>query len=359
MGIKYFIKLYTKDHILIDELYLLSNISFTKTLNGLGNMEFNIPVEYLNEKKLELILGQHIELYKIENNKEEIVWYGVINSPAPNGSDINCISLGYATLLQNRTFTDIELNNENKFNKTFYNKQYGALIFTLIRQINNIYNTGIELNECIDSELRTDRIINWDDDLYAKIQEFIEASNCYFTIDKDRRFNFYNKIGEDKSEYYEINDYNIVGNWNYSIDCTQIANVVSARVVYKEDDVTNVLTSSKLDLDSINTYGRREKTLDVNDTRLQSTLDKQCEETLNLYKDPLVSCDVEVSISDTFNIFDIEPGDYVKLNSDKNNLNMNIRVLEYTTDLTTNTVKITLGNSIFRENKPNIYRYKL
>ncbi|MDU4326684.1 MAG: phage tail protein [Clostridium celatum] len=357
MDIKYFIKLYNKEHELIDELYLLSNINYTKTLNGLWNMECSIPITYLNERRMELILGQHIELYRIINNNEELLWYGVINSPAPFGNDVQCISFGYASLLQNRTFTDIEINSENEFKKTFYNKSYGDLIFILISEINNIADTGIILNNCIDTDLRTDRVISWDDDLYDKIQEFIEASNCYFNIDKDRKFNFYNSIGEDKSEYYEINDYNIVGSWDYTIDQTQIANVINARVVFVEDSITNVLISSKSDMNSINRYGRREMVLPVNDIRLQETLDKQCEESLALYKDPLVSCTVEVSISDTFNIFDIDPGDYVKLNSSKNNLNMKIRVLEYTVNLVTNTVVITLGNSIFRENKLAIYRY--
>ena len=69
MDIKYFIKLYTKQHELIDELYVLSNLSFSKTLNGIGNFTFNSPIKYLSEKKIELILNLHIELYKIENNK--------------------------------------------------------------------------------------------------------------------------------------------------------------------------------------------------------------------------------------------------------------------------------------------------
>ena len=193
--------------------------------------------------------------------------------------------------------------------------------------------------------------------LYDKIQEFIEDSNCYFTIDKDRKFNFYNEIGRDKSEYYEINDYNIIGSWDYSIDQTEIFNVINARVVYKEGDVTTVLMSSKKDDESIKLYGYREKALSVNDIKLQETLDKQVEEELSRYKEPLVSCNCEIAINDTFNIFDIEPGDYIKLNSEVNNINVKIRVLEYTVNLKTNTVKISLGNAIFRENKPKIYRY--
>lgn len=357
MDIKYFMKLYDKEHKIIDEFYLFSDISYTKTLNGIGNMEFKIPIRYLAQKGIELTLGQHIELYIIVKGVEQLLWFGVVNSPIPSFNDINCFCLGYACLLQNRNFTEIELNKDDEWKKTYYSKKYGELIFSLINYINLIYKTGIQTGKLKETSLVTDRVINWDDDLYDKIQEFIEDSKCYFTIDKDRNFNFYNSIGEDKSDYYEINDYNIIGSWDYAIDQTQIANVINARVVYKDDDITTVLMSSKKDDESIKLYGYREKTLSINDIKLQETLDKQVEEELNAYKEPLVSCNCEIGINDTFNIFDIEPGDYIKLNSEVNNINIKIRVLEYTVDLKKNTVKISLGNAIFRGNKPKIYRY--
>lgn len=357
MDIKYFMKLYNKNHEIIDELYLTSDISYTKTLNGIGKMEFKTPIRYLSEKGIELTLGQHIELYRIIKGVEYLLWFGVINSPAPSSNDINCLCLGYAYLLQNRNFTEIELNPDNEWKKTYFSKKYGDLIFNLINYINTTYETGIQTGELKETALITDRIINWSDDLYDKIQEFIEDSKCYFVIDKDRRFNFYDEIGEDKSEYYEINDYNIIGSWDYSIDQTEIFNVINARVVYKDGDITNILISSKKDYESIKRYGYREKALSVNDIKLQETLDKQVEEELNAYKEPLVSCNCEIGINDTFNIFDIEPGDYIKLNSDVNNIDIKIRVLEYKVDLKKNTVKISLGNAIFRENKPKIYRY--
>lgn len=363
MGIKYYIKLYTRKHVFIDELYVLGNISYTKTLNGMGNMDFSIPIKYLKEKGIELALGQHVELYLIENNIENLLWYGVVNSPIPNGVDIQCTCLGYACLLQNRNFTYISIDSENEWKKTYYNKKYGDLIFELINQINIIYRTEIELGKLEDTTKVTDRVINWDDDLYDKIQEFIEDSNCYFDIDKDRRFNFYTSYGKDKSDYYEINDYNIIGAWNYSIDETQIFNCIHARTVYtekpedSEEDVTTILISDFKDDESIKNYGMREMVLTTSDIRLQETLDEQVKEALATYKDPLISCTVEVGICDSFNIFDINPGDYIKLNTEKYGLNIKIRVLEYTVNLNTNTVSMTLGNSIFREVMPNIYRY--
>ena len=364
MDIKYYFKLYTRNHEFIDELYIFSNVEYTKTLNGICNMTFNIPIRYLSKKNIELSLGQHIELYRIEDHKESLLWYGVVNSPSPQSGDINCTCLGYASLLQNRNFTYINIDSENEWKKTYYSKHYGDLIFELIDEINRIYHTGIYLGVNQDTNLITDRVINWDDDLYDKIQEFIEDSNCYFAIDKNRMFNFYNAIGEDKL-YYEITDYNILGQWDYTMDETQIYNVINARIFFEEnvegqeEPIKTILISHAEDINSINRYGRREKVSSAsNDIKLQETLDAQVKEELETYKNPLVSCNVKVGISDIFNIFDIEPGDYVTLNSEEKRINQKIRVLEYTVNLTENTVSISLGNSIFRDAKPQIYRFR-
>lgn len=364
MDIKYYFKLYTRNHEFIDELYIFSNVEYTKTLNGICNMTFNIPIRYLSKKNIELSLGQHIELYRIYGHKEYLLWYGVINSPSPQSCDINCTCLGYASLLQNRNFTYIDIDGENEWKKTYYSKHYGNLIFELIDEINGIYHTGIYLGVNQDTNLITDRVINWDDDLYDKIQEFVEDSNCYFTIDKNRMFNFYNTYGEDKL-YYEITDYNILGQWDYTLDETQIYNVINARIFYEEsvegqeEQVKTILISHAEDVNSINCYGRREKVSSASsDIKLQETLDAQVKEELETYKDPLVSCNVKVGISDIFNVFDIEPGDYVTLNSEEKRINQKIRVLEYTVNLTENTVSISLGNSIFRDAKPQIYRFR-
>ena len=50
-----------------------------------------------------------------------------------------------------------------------------------------------------------------------------------------------------------------------------------------------------------------------------------------------------------FNIYDIEPGDYINFNSNKYQYNGLIRVMEYEVDKINEKVKITIGNSIFRE----------
>ena len=45
MDIKYYFRLYDRHHEFIDELYIFSNIEYTKTLNGIRNMTFNTPIK--------------------------------------------------------------------------------------------------------------------------------------------------------------------------------------------------------------------------------------------------------------------------------------------------------------------------
>ena len=108
---------------------------------------------------------------------------------------------------------------------------------------------------------------------------------------------------------------------------TKIYNVINARIFFEEsiegqeEPIKTILISHAEDINSINRYGRREKVSSAsNDIKLQETLDAQVKEELETYKNPLVSCNVKVGISDIFNIFDIEPGDYVTLNSEEKSI---------------------------------------
>ena len=80
MDIKYYFKLYTKDHGFIDELYIFSGVEYTKTLNGIENMTFNIPINYLSQKEIEWLNNYHQNVNNVITNaatsltEDEITW---------------------------------------------------------------------------------------------------------------------------------------------------------------------------------------------------------------------------------------------------------------------------------------------
>lgn len=359
----FYLNLYSKDHDLLDspEIHIFSNLTYTKTLNGIGNLSFNTPINYIKNNEVELLSGMHIELIRVIDNKEECVWYGVIISTTPTGSDYSLVCYGYKELLNKRLFKDMfntATNANPLLSETYNDYTYGKLIFTLINKVNLIEHTGITLGANIDTNLLTTRIIKWNDDLGSKVDEFITDSSCYFHITRDRKFNFYNTFGENKSDFYEINDSNLLSTSNIIIDESTVYNRVYALNTYTDDnDIEHNLISLKEDINSINAYGLKEKELTVNDLREQSTIDQYTLNELNLCSQPSTTIQLTVAITDCFDIFDIEVGDVVNINSDKLNLYTPIKLLEFTVNLTQKSVSVTLGNTIVRENNYIKYKY--
>ena len=85
--------------------------------------------------------------------------------------------------------------------------------------------------------------------------------------------------------------------------------------------------------------------------------DQEVIEELKKVSSPIVNIELEVNITDDLDIFHIEPGDYIGIDSELLNLKGKYRVMEYTVDISNNTVKINLGNCIFRKNNIVSYRY--
>ena len=366
----FYFKLYNNQHELMEncEIHIFNNVSYTNTLNGLGDISFSSPTNYLNTNNIELISGMHIELMLVEGNIEKCIWYGVVVNVTVEGMDKMVVCSGYKELLNKRLFTDMLSNiptavakgEEPVLEDTYYDKTYGDLISRLINRINLISPTGIIMGKIVDTDLKTTRIINWNDDLGEKIDELITDCGCYFTIDRDRRFNFYKEYGENKSAYYEINDQNLISTSTFVIDDSSIYNSIYALNVYTpegENQATQYLLGTAKDEQSIQIYGLREMELSVNDLREQSSIDQYVQNELAKSSKPVVNITLEVGISDEFNIFDINVGDTINLNSNELNINTPIRVLEYTVDLNRMTVNITVGNTIFRDANYIKYRY--
>ena len=347
----YYLKLYDKNHQILDfpEIHVFNNLTYTHTLNGMENLSFTTPIAYCKKNNIELILGQHIELYKVVNGIETCIWWGVVGNPSNDAINVNVVCYGYIFLLSGRIFKNLF---DNGWTRIYEDVKYGKLTTNLISFVNSVQATGITLGTLEDGDLKTTREINWNDDLKAKIDELIEECNYCWTIGIDRKFNFYATYGTDKSDYYEINDYNLVNTSLSVIDYSNLYNRIYAMNEYTDDNGENVrLSSVKENAESIKTYGLREKELVVNDLRIQATMDAYVQKELDLCSNPSISLTLEVKICDQFNIYDISVGDYIYLNC-PNNLGMikKIRILEYTVDLAKTTVTVTVGNTLYKDN---------
>lgn len=360
----FYFKLYNQHHKLLDIIEIFNNLTYTKTLNGINQLSFSTPIPYLLKRNIELVLGQHIELYRVdENNVESLIWYGVVNSPAQNNGVVDCLCLGYASLLQNRNFLDIEYNSDEKdWVLDMPEMTYGTLIHNMLGRVNHIHSTGISIGKNVDTAIKTQRRVYAKDNLYDKLQEFVEDSKCYFEIDADRNLNFYSNYGIDKSNYYEINDYSIAGAFDFAISYNEIINVVNVRnVITRTNDnggqYDELISLQAKNDQSIDLYGYREHMLDIGSMTEIANIQSEMLNYLNTYREPLIALNTTVKICDTFNIFDINVGDMILINSETHNLCQKIRLLEYTVNVNSETVDINVGNGIIRPEPVKIYRY--
>ena len=375
---EFFLKIYTSDHIIIDEIYEITDLDYTFAINGIGKANISVPYYTKKTNQKNYKISNDIEIWRKVNKKkkkrikledekvtnefrtveisyydEELLWWGVIYNTIPEGANLKIECSGYAAKIENRLFNQY-INEGFKM----YRGTYDKVLFSMLKDINSYYDTGIKEGNYQYISLDTERKIEWNDNFYDKLNEFTTDSNYYWDIDSNRALNLYLKMGEDKS-YYEINDeVNVIDTLSINTS-SEIYNHIIAKNTYTEEesDVEVTLISEKKNQDSINLYGLRTKELSVNDIHIQETLDNYVQRELDKCSDPILNITVEVSNSGTFNIFDIKKGDLVTLNLNCLKLNSKIKIMEYTIHPKTLTATITLGNCYFRPNKPNMYRF--
>ena len=350
---EFFIKLYDKDHNILDEVYEICDLDYTFTVNGIGKARINVPYYTVKTNNKNYRHGNDIEIYRVIDNKEELLWWGVIYNTIPNQSTLEIECYGYIEKIKNRLFQSF-INEEFKM----YRGTYDKVIFSMLDTINSYYDCGIYRGTAQYNSLETERKIEWNNNFFDKLDEFTTDSNYYWDVDKDRKLNLSINIGSDKT-YYEINDeVNIVG--DVSINSSgEIYNHIIAKNTYTEEEsnVEITLISEKKNINSINLYGLKTKELSVNDIHIQDTLDTYVQRELEKCSNPLLNITLTVSNSGVFDIFDIKKGDLVSLKLKSINMDTKIKILEYTIKPKTLTADIVVGNCYFRPNKPNKYTF--
>ena len=370
---EFFLKLYNRQHELKDEIYLFSNLTYTNTLNSAGSMSFNVSANYLKDNNISINLGDHIELYRLYNNVEEVIWYGVVINPTNTDIDtLSVICAGYFALLENRMFKHlwdyaIRTGNMEYLEETYTNVTVGELCLSLLGTTNYYDQTGVTQGKNADySGVKTTRIIKYDDMLTDKITEFINDGKLYFYINANRELNIYSEYGEDKSNYYVIQDGNILDTSMYVMDYSQIKNQIYGLCQWTEevenedgttDNIERYITYIAEDKESIKNFGLKQYVMSLNELHEQDTLELYCNQELAKLSQPSINITLKVAISDELDIFDIKVGDYIALDSVTLGITQKLRVMEYIVDITTMTVDISLGNTIYRDSEIYQYRY--
>jgi len=290
----------------------------------------------------------HVELYK----NKVLQWAGVIVSRTFQGSDIVIQCYGYLWLLSKRRMVA----------KTYASMTCGALVTTVLNEINAIASTGLSVGTIETGSLNTERLVENTDIVSEKLLNWVDDGNYNLEVDANRDMNFYLSKGSLKSAYQIImsDDYsNIVG----TPDLGQVA-LDMANVIYSK---TDSLSQEYSDATSIGLFGRLEGTYSASSSIVnQATLDSYVTSELQRRAYPLYSAGLTIVDSAQCPFDDIEVGDTIPVSLEPYwGFTADMRILEIRHNVITDpsgadkdTRNLTLGSLVYRQAKPTKKIYK-
>ncbi|AGK97621.1 hypothetical protein [Clostridium pasteurianum] len=340
------IRIFNKDHVILDELSEYSNLTYTWTLNGLGSSEFDIPLSSSKSNEVNLRFKNHIEIID-ENNS--ITWGGIITDREFQDNKIHVSCYGYLGLLW-----------KHRMRATTYpNMSYGSLLQQMIIDTNTISLSGVSIGNIENGSLYTQRSFTNNDMLLDKVNEIIGDTNNNIEVDNNRNFNFYLHKGSDKS-YYTL-QYGTQGADNILVAPTLHTSILnSGNSIYSECTVdSNTLTSTAQDQTSIDTYGLIEDAYSApNNITDQSTLNNVVNGVLQREAYPINNITLSIKDSALCPYNNVFVGDTVNVYLRPYwEFEQKSRILEIKHNESNGLREITVGGSIFRNAKPQIKLY--
>ena len=335
-----YIKVYDRLHNVLDELYEISGLKPTRTLNGMGRLEFDVPLK--STKCTETNFGKRnlIEVYEDDVK----IWGGQISLIGFKDSKLHVSCYGYMSLLWKRRLRA----------KNYASQTYGSLFTNMLSDVNAIADTGVSLGNIASNALITQRSVKETDYILPKFQELAGDCNYDFDVDLDRKLNFYLRKGEDKTKYtlqYTGDGDNV----NVAPDLSR-SWMECANSIYSASDA---LTSTALNQSSIDEYGIMEGDYSASSgITTQSTLDNYVNGELQRRAFPADALTLSCIDSEQCPFSDIFVGDtitvyireYWEYRSPQ-------RILEITDDFDKNTREIVVGQTIYRPQPPNTKLY--
>lgn len=349
-----FVRIYSKDHEIIDELYRFAPPTYGWTLNDISTMDISFA---LNDPKCDPVtmqMGNHIELIDQSN---KIVWGGVVMGQSFEDVAIRLNCMDYGILLKYCRMRA----------KQYPNMEYGALIQTMIEDCRaaRAGNLGISIGEIATGALKTERKVDNSDFLWDKIKEYGDDANYDYGVDNNRAFYFCLRRGQDKPYYvleYGGDADNIIVSPSLARDILDLANEVYAEVSIPGEDGAEdtILTATAGNDQSIQTYGLFEGVCSINTgVTLQSTVDTSAYGDVQRRSIPADTISLTIRDSALCPFDDIEVGDRVTLHIVPYfDYTASVRILAMTHDESAGTRSITVGSTIFKPQPPTKRFYK-
>lgn len=362
----FYLKIYNKFHNILDEIHEFSNLSYTKTLNGVGKCGFSVPLNHAKTTINNYTLANHVEVYY----GSKLVWGGCMVQLDFGATDLTVGCYGYLEILNHRRLRG----------KTYPNMKYSELFKTVFRELDAIYPLQLIEGSFDDNCISTQRKVENKDMALDKFLKWCEDSNYYIEVSADRKFNF--ATVKERKTYYELIHGtseldNIVNAPSLSQSILEMSNNVYSESTSSEGEAKTIITVNadnsidkyelsettistiKKDDASITKYGLYEGVFNANNDIVKiETLNTYTNEELRKTSYPSNNISLEVANSSLCPIHELQVGDIVTVWL-KNYFNFKdeLRILEITINAEKNTASLVVGETLFKPTKPIKMRY--
>lgn len=331
------------------------DLQYGWTLDDIDTLTVSLALSSPKCTAVNTQFGNHIEL--VDKDSGAVVWGGVIVAHDFSGSAVKITASDYSVLLYYRRMRA----------KQYPAMDYGALMQQLIADTQAAradYAIGLAGYNIASGALQTTRLVKSTDFLWLKIKDFGDDANYDYWVGSDRAFNFSLRRGSDKPQYiaeWGGNRDNIISPPTLARNVKSLANSIYAESEVTGDDGTSTtLTSSAEDADSEALYGLYEGVFTPNDdVSVQSTLDTQVNGKLQRDHAPADSVDITMIDSTLCPFSELEVGDRITLHLIPYfDYSASVRILAMQHTEKSSTRKVTVGNLIYKQAKPQKRSYK-
>jgi hypothetical protein len=374
-----FVKMSPITYTYYDTIYDIGSPQTVNTLNGINKFSCTIPLR-VSKMNAELVnFMNQIEFY---DDDDILRFGGFLVDRVMQMPDITLNCYGYAYIFQKMRMCG----------KNYGERTYASLIDAVFREYirdNNYLSFGFSL-QVENNANTTTRISNDTDFVYDKMIEWVQDCGGYLLFDVDKTIKFQYEIPQSRMWFakWELNEESNIlelpTSFNNLITFPRISQSIIDTVnnMYTHEEIDKEIIESEEttegeettedekepiqivcvmnDVSSINNYGMLEGISDVNDSVVirETVYEKTLSQLNDVY---LAQNNISFEIADSIlaPMNEIKVGQKITVYIEPYfNFKTTTTILEIQKDYTSATINLTVGTTLYRQNKPTVVNYK-
>ena len=358
-----FIKMSPVTYSYYDTIYDIGSPKTVNTLNGINKFSCTVP---LNSSKMSPELVQFMNQIEFYDDNDILRFGGFLVDRTIKMPDITLNCYGYGYIFQKMR------TNAKEYSERTYSKLMNAVFDEYIAD-NNHLSLGFTSELNITDTKTTTRLLKDDDFVYDKMIEWANDCGGYLLFDVDKSVKFQYEVPQDRMWYAkweyneESNILDLPTSFNNMITFPQVAQSIIDTVnnMYNHKEITegeitmNVICNAN-DVSSIERYGMLDGVASINDSVVvrETIYEKTNSQLEEVY---LVQNNMSFELADSI----LAPIDEMKVGQKITvfiepyfNFKTTATILEIQRDYMSATVNLTVGTTLYRQNKPTIVNYK-